>query len=522
MRYYLFSLSLLLFLSGCGTTPDVALTPKLSHYATAQQQCSDFIDGKSELTGKVEKECKQFLVRLDTANSTANQLASGKLKKGETKDKKILYSREKNKLKLDYKKLSNSVKEATLAAIKKDDTEKFTKGIAFPGNTFIEPYYNYMQSKAPLFDNNTLYLDYQQKESKRVMLKAQHYLQQGKKKKALALFEKAAKMGNAQAARSTALIYEKSDAEKALHWHTQAVERGVKSSYLNLGRLYEADGDRASALEWYLKAAEQNSAKAQYQLYLYFVESDKSSAVSWLQKSADNGYAHAQYSYALILMKESKTDKAINLLRQASQQNYTQASDYLGNYFYNLKLYKSAFKQLKQSESANAFYLRAKMLEKGSGVDRDYKRSYIFYTRASALGKKGVEKDLERVDKLLSNAQRDLAAKEKKAETKRMAAMTKQCGAIPTAASIKKSGRKFHIVGTASAPVGRRSFIIYGNDGEDYYLLRARGIQEDDKVDIAVISTGSSASISSAEDEEAVDIYQFKFIKECIIEEEEQ
>ena len=93
MRYYLFSLSLLLFLSGCGTTPDVALTPKLSHYATAQQQCSDFIDGKSELTGKVEKECKQFLLRLDTANSTANQLASGKLKKGETKDKKILYSR---------------------------------------------------------------------------------------------------------------------------------------------------------------------------------------------------------------------------------------------------------------------------------------------------------------------------------------------------------------------------------------------------------------------------------------------
>jgi hypothetical protein len=36
------------------------------------------------------------------------------------------------------------------------------------------------------------------------------------------------------------------------------------------------------------------------------------------------------------------------------------------------------------------------------------------------------------------------------------------------------------------------------------------------------MSTGSTASVSSADDEEAVDIYQFTFIKECVIEEEEQ
>jgi len=522
MRYYLIILSTLILFSGCGSTPDAALAPKLSHYATAQQQCSDFLDGKSELTGKVEKECDLFLKRLEKTNAIASDLASGKLKKGETKEKKILYSRERNRLKLQYDKLSTSVKSATLTAIKNDDIDAFTLGIAFPGNTFIAPYYDYMATKALHFENNPLYLDFKHKESEKLMLKGQHYLKQGKEKKARNVFEKAAKMGNPQAARSTALLYEESDIKLALKWHHKAVEGGVKSSNLNLGRLYEQDGQKELALNSYLRAAVDENAKAQYYLYRYFLDKNRDKAVSWLQKSAANGYAHAQYSYALILMEKSKTDKAIDLLRQASQNNYPLASDYLGVYYYDIKLFDSAFKQLKQSESANSFYLRAKMLEEGTGTDRDYKLAYTFYSRAAALGIKDVDKDLKRVNALLSKEQQHNAADQKREESKRMAAMTKQCGVVPTASTIKKSGRKFHIIGTASAPVGRRSFIIYGNDGEDYYLLRARGIQEDDRVDISVMSTGSTASISSADDEEAVDIYQFTFIKECVIEEEEQ
>ncbi len=520
MRFYLFSLSLLLLLSGCGSSPDVALTPKLSHYATAQQQCSDFIEGKSELTGKVEKECEQFVKRLDIANSTANQLASGTLKKGEKKQTKIRYSRERNKLEQAYETLSASIKEATLETIKKDDIENFQKAIAFPGNSFTSPYYKYMKSKAPLFDDNVQYLDYQRKESQKLMLKAQHNLKKGREKKALVLFEQAANLGNVQAARSTGLLYEKSDRQKAIMWHTRAAEGGIKASYLNLGRLYEADAQKEPALEWYLRSAAQNSAKAQYRLYLYYLDQDRDSAISWLQKSAANGYAHAQYSYALILMSETKTDEAISLLQQASQNNYPQASDYLGAYYYNLNLFDSAFTQLSQSESANSFYLRAKMLEEGVGTQRDYKEAYTFYTRASALGTKNIDNDLKRVNKLLSKEQQQKAAEEKKKQLKQMAAMTKECGAIPNNKSIKKQGKRFHILGTASAPVGRSSYIIYGNDGEDYYVLRARGVREDDRVDISVMSTGSTASISSADDDE-VDIYQFTFIKECIIEEEQ-
>ena len=522
MRSFLLSLTVILFLSGCGSTPNVALVPKLSHYTTAQQQCSDFIEGKSELTGQVEKECELFLKRLDTANTSAERIASGKLKKSEAKERKILYSRERNKLKQQYGVLSKSVQSATLDAIERDDVTNFKLGVAFPGNTFIDSYYTYMKSKSPQFDKDQHYLDYSRQKSEKLMLKAQRFLQQGKEKKALTVFEKSAEMGNPQAAHSTGALYEKlGDKQQAITWHTVASEHGVKASYLNLGRLYEAEGIKESALTWYLKAAKQNSAKAQYQLYSFYLKEDKTEALSWLEKSAKNGYAHAQYEYAKILIEENKPAKAIDLLRQASQNNYPQASYYLGEYYYNKQLYERAYAQLKQIDSADSFYLRAKMLENGTGTKQDYALAYTFYTRAEALGKKGIDKDIKRIDALLSKEQLKVAAEEKKKQAEKFASMIKECGKMPTASSIKKRGKQFHITGTASAPVARRSFIIYGDDGEDYSLLKARGIQEDDKVDISVRSTGSTATLNSAEDEDAVEIYQFTFIKECKIEEEQ-
>ncbi len=520
MRFYLLSITALLLLTGCGS-PEATLSPKLSHYATAQKQCSDFLDGKNELTSNVEKDCELFLERLTTANETADVLSDKKLKKGESAQIKIQYSRERNKVQLQYDHLSTSVKNATLAAIKKDNLAGFTLGVAFPGNTYIAPYYDYMRSKAPQFDTNAHYLDYQREESKTFMVTAQRYLQKGKKSKARSTFQKAAEMNNPQAARSTALLYEESDIDQAIAWHQKAVDGGVKASYLNLGRLYEEKGQKDVALTWYLKAAESNDAKAQFQLYSYYLESDKAQALSWLEKASSNGYDHAQYTYALILMQESKTDKAIDLLQQASQNNYPQASEYLGKYYYDLKLYERSYRLLSQSDTANSFYLRAKMLEDGIGTEQDYSLAYTFYSRADSMGKKGAEKDMKRVNTLLSKKQQQAAEETKRAEKEKMKTMIKQCGLIPTVDNIKKKNVKFHIIGTASAPAGNGSFVIYGNDGEDYYVLRTRGIQEDDRVDISVTSTGSIATLYGAEDETR-DLYQFRFVKPCILEDHEQ
>jgi len=520
MRLYLTGLTALLLLSGCGSSPNATLAPKLSQYTTAQQQCSDYLDGKNELTNDIEKECAQFLKRLEMANKTAEQLNSGKLKKGEYDQKKTLYARERNKVKQTYTTLSLSVKDATLSAIKSDNTKMFENGVAFPGNRYIKPYYEYMKVKAPLFDTNVNYITYQRKASKKLMTSAQYTLKQGKKKKALALFVKAAKMGNPEAARSAGLLYEESDNKQALHWHTIAVDGGVVSSYLNLGRLYEAQGERETALTWYLKATENNDKQAQFQLYHYYVKNDQTKAVNYLALSAKNGYNEAQYTYALLLIKEGNSDKAIDLLQQASQNNYTPASEYLGNYYYELKLYERAFKQLSQTKSANSFYLQAKMYEEGAGVSRDYSRAFTLYTRANALGKTDAQKDVQRVNALLDSEQQRIAQEQEKIRIAQMEKMIKECGDIPTADNIKLKAKKVHIIGIASAPVGNSSFVIYGDDGEDYYIIKTRGIQEGKRVDISAMSKGSTATLTDSEGD-GYEVYQLIYDKKCIIEEEQ-
>lgn len=517
MRLYLLGLLPLLFLTGCGSTPDVALAPKLSKYTTAAQQCSDFLDGKTELTKSIEKECDEFLDRLDIANETSKKLRSGKLKKGEYQQTKLKYARQRNKVQSLYEQLSRSIKEATLQAIKDDDIEKFKKGIAFPGNKFITPYYKYMRSKAPLFDNNKQYLAFQKKMGKKLAIKGEQLLQQGKEKKALEYFLKAAKMGNAQAARSVGILYEKSDKEQALKWHQKAADGGAKASYLNLGRLYEDLGEKELALKWYLKAAALNDPKAEYQLYLFHNKNNKEEAIGWLAKAAENGYAPAQYHYARILIDEGETDKAIDLLHQASQKNYTKASDYLGQYYYNLKLYKRAFTLLSQSKSADAFYLQAKMFEEGAGVKQNYNRAYSYYGRAASLGKREAKTDMQRVNALLSKEQQERAAQQQRQYLEKMAAMVKECGEVPTAENVKQKKALIHLTGTASQPIDGNNYIIYGDDGGDYFVLHAKGIRPDAKVDISVRAKGSTAAIESGGDEES-DIYQFTYLKECIVE----
>ena len=510
-----------LFFTGCGPSLDVPLSSKLSSYETSLQQCSDFIDGKDELTTDVETECGLFIKRLNQVNETAVALDGNKLKKGERLQNKTLYSRRYNRLKLQYAKLSEAVRVATLKTIDADEEEKFLKGIAFPGNKFIAPYYEYMKSKAPKYEQNKQYLAYEKDESRHIMDVAKRLLKQGKKDKALAEFEKAAALGNAQGARQCGKLYEKRSPTKALKFHLQAVDGGVKASYLNLGRLFEAKGEKETALEWYLKAANANNAKAQYQLYLFYLSSDEKQSLSWLNKAATAEYPPAQYSYGKLLIDGTNVRRGIDLLQQASQNNYTLASDFLGNYYYQHKLYARAFKLLTQTKTPTSFYLRGRMFEEGAGLEQDYRKAYTLYTRSMVLGRKESQKDIERISALLSKEQQALAVQESKELNANMETMIKECGIIPDTKNIKKRGKKFHISGVASASVGKASFIIYGNDGEDYYLLRAKNIKEDDRVNISVLSTGSTATISS-EDDDGLDIYQFTYLKECVLKDDQE
>ena len=212
-----------------------------------QHQCHVVLSGGGGLGADVEKGCETFLKRLEKSNAIATELDTEKLRKSDQAIKETKLARQRLKLELEYDALAEAVRKATLSAIRKDDIDAFTAGVSFPGNDYITPYYTYMKSKSPRFDKNPRYLEHQDKESEKLLLKGTAYLDQGNKSKALGLFEEAAHMGNPQAARSAALLYEENNVSQALYWHHEAVEHNVNASLLNLARLYEMQGQEETA-----------------------------------------------------------------------------------------------------------------------------------------------------------------------------------------------------------------------------------------------------------------------------------
>ena len=93
------------------------------------------------------------------------------------------------------------------------------------------------------------------------------------------------------------------DKAKAVEWYTKAAEQEDADAQSKLGWCYyNGDGvvmDKAKAVEWYRKAAEQGNAYAQYNLGKRYyngdgVVMDKAKAVEWFTKAAEQGYARAQ------------------------------------------------------------------------------------------------------------------------------------------------------------------------------------------------------------------------------------
>lgn len=91
--------------------------------------------------------------------------------------------------------------------------------------------------------------------------------------------------------------------EEAFEYYLKAARQGDAEAQFYLGLCYNyGDGvekDLSEAVKWYRKAADQGDALAQYNLGIcydngYGVEKDLSEAVIWFRKAADQGLAEAQ------------------------------------------------------------------------------------------------------------------------------------------------------------------------------------------------------------------------------------
>jgi len=111
-------------------------------------------------------------------------------------------------------------------------------------------------------------------------------------------FELAAGQGHATAMVELGRLYrfgngvEKNSAE-AIRWFEKAAEeKNSVLARLNLGLLYEGEGDQGQAFRYYLQAAEAGDPEAMAQVYLCYWEAkgiaaDHAKAMEWLKKSAE-------------------------------------------------------------------------------------------------------------------------------------------------------------------------------------------------------------------------------------------
>lgn len=123
---------------------------------------------------------------------------------------------------------------------------------------------------------------------------------------ALRWYESAARLGNANAQQNLGVKYLLGEAvtrqpEKALDLITRAAESGLNNAQYLLGQLYQSGYkeigiDLSQAEQWYLKAAQQGNANAQYQLALLLFEKHNriADAQFWVRQAVAAGHEKAK------------------------------------------------------------------------------------------------------------------------------------------------------------------------------------------------------------------------------------
>jgi TPR repeat protein len=105
-------------------------------------------------------------------------------------------------------------------------------------------------------------------------------------------------------------------------------ESGDPEAQFEVGLAFASSGDRfdpTEAARWYLKAAEQSHARAQYNLGLMYLKGqgvprDKALSRSWMSKAANLGDAAAQYEFGMRehrLSMDEKSEVALELKIEA-------------------------------------------------------------------------------------------------------------------------------------------------------------------------------------------------------------
>ncbi len=519
-----------LVFTACTPAPEVPLSPELSQYALAKENCERLRTTLGiYVPDELDKECLVFLQRLNKANALDYKIAhfndDNTDPNARPKPEYILLQtdgyRQHLKTKLDYQELADTINKVSLEAIANDRLADVELTLSFPETQFTKEHYLYYKKYAPQFDNDPQYLAYEQQYAQELVNQGLAFLSEGDKRSALTLFKEAAAIHSAQAEYLAGIVYEAKHIDKAIEWHTRAQEHGIKGSRIQLARLYSRQHEPKESQKWYLLAAEDGDAHAQFILYEQYKKtvSDKSQeiAAKWLKSAADNGFPQAEYAYGEQLLKINKTAEAKTWLLKAKVHGVTAAGAPLGSIFFKDKQYRKAFPLLDIADTAAAKYQLGKMFEHGLGVKADYYSAYMLYKEAYRLGIKGAKKDMARVDKLKTEREEAHYEAAKRREGEYQKELAQRCGEKVTNRNIRTAGEMLHLHGLVELPLENSDgFILNTEDGRKFFVLGAdRADTEQYKhVDITAKSTGKSLTISGDNDS-TMTIYQLSFQKNC-------
>jgi TPR repeat protein len=197
-----------------------------------------------------------------------------------------------------------------------------------------------------------------------------------------------------------------------------AANAGDRASMRNLGLMYRIGSgvkqDKAEALRWFRKAAEQGDGLAMYLLGDDL--KDDSERLYWFRKAADAGIPAAMYALASAYEEGRGVEKdyaeAIRWLHKAADAGDTSSMGqlwyaYENGHWGNAKVeqdYVEAVRWMRKAAEAGDFSSMDSLgfrYEIGRGVAKDYSEAEKWYRKAASLGDDMAEVHLDQLYKKL-------------------------------------------------------------------------------------------------------------------------
>lgn len=213
----------------------------------------------------------------------------------------------------------------------------------------------------------------------------------------------------------------------------KAAEGGDIEAQKYMARAY-VGGDKGveknlkKAFDWYLKAARQNDAEAQYEAFhlVFYVsklipDEEKEEAVGYLFKAADQGYVPAIFKMGIVLENQQAYSEAYQCYKDAAQESYPPAYIPLGDcYLYEIGTVRNLAEAERYYQLAleNGYPIAYVNLGDCAQIQQDFAKAKTYYEEAMKLDipeaynnmaylyawGNGVQKDMSKAFKLINHA----------------------------------------------------------------------------------------------------------------------